>query len=97
VLTFNAFAQTLDATTLTIENWNGSLAGGGADQLIFAGDPLAFQAVFDQSEIIFSGYTPGYSIINGAGTFEVVAPVPEPASLSLVAIGAMALLRRRRA
>jgi hypothetical protein len=106
-LTFNAFAQDNDGSILNIVNWSGNpLSGGGADQLLFAtladgSGVTAFEALFLDSEINFvgAGFIPGYEIkyTPGATTFEVVAAVPEPGSLSLLVLGGFALLRRRRA
>ncbi len=68
-----------------------------------SGSPLSGTMTFDNTTISGLGLTPGtYTWTWGAGStadsFVVTVPsVPEPASLSLMALGAAALLPRRRA
>jgi len=57
-------------TTLTINNWNGNLAGGGSDQLLVS-NGTAFNAAY-LGAITFAGYGAGAQIISVAGKFEVV-------------------------
>lgn len=88
--------QLNDGSTITLANWSGSFSGGSGDQWLFAGEPVDFTSVFSQSEVIFDGFGPGYSIIDGAGIYEVVA-VPEPAAYALLtACGALLVVVRRR-
>jgi fibronectin-binding autotransporter adhesin len=102
-LTFGSITQALDGSVLTINNWAGSpdtLAN--SDQLLFTGAPSDFTSQFDQNEVIFSGYGPGYAALDtGNGTYQIVptaatTTVPEPASLALLTLGAAALLTRRK-
>lgn len=84
---------------LVIRGWDGNLAGGGAEQLLFGSsasgltpaqvsqisfvDPLGAPAGTYGAQILASG--------------EVVPLVPEPAILGMVAMSSILVLRRRRA
>jgi hypothetical protein len=72
--------STRTAGTLTINDWSGSLSGGGTDQIIFANalDPTFL------SNINFTGFSPG-AVQLGDGE---IVPVPEPATW---VVGAMVL------
>ncbi len=99
LLTFSsAPIQTNDGSTLTIANWNGTPdVGGGGDQLLFVGSTTDFTSVFDQSEIIFTGYGSGYQLIDDGSFYEVVAiSAPEPTSMAFLVLGGAGLLRHRR-
>jgi fibronectin-binding autotransporter adhesin len=90
-----------NGSTLTIANWNGVPdTGNGTEQLLFTGaDASAFTSQFSQDQVVFTGFAPGYTTIQEGANFEVVpstAPVPEPASLAMLGLGAAALLTRRR-
>ncbi len=68
ILTVGAGTRT--AGTLTINNWNGNLTGGGSDQLLVS-NATAFNATY-LGAITFAGYGTGAQIISVGGKFEVV-------------------------
>jgi autotransporter-associated beta strand protein len=85
--------------TLTISNWNGSLSGGGADEL-FCGSSNSALTAGQLSDIVFINP-------NGlSGQFQAtilptgeIVPVPEPMSLVILSFGVACLLgygRQRR-
>jgi len=92
--------------TLTIADWNGSLSGGGADEL-FLGLSNSGLTQAQLGEIVFvnpDGLVGDYQATILA-TGEIVpvlgsAPVPEPSTLALSGLGALGLLayawRRRK-
>jgi mucin-19 len=90
--------------TLAIANWNGSMAGGGADELIF-GSSSSGLTLSQLGEIVFSNPN-GLSSDYGATilpTGEVVPGAmlsPEPSDIAILTSGAFLLvgfaLRRRR-
>ncbi|MGA2061036.1 MAG: autotransporter-associated beta strand repeat-containing protein [Thermoguttaceae bacterium] len=84
--------------TLTISNWNGSLSGGGADELFFGSSNSAL-ALGQLNDVIFTNPN-GLSGSYQAGilaTGEIV-PVPEPAAITLLIAAALGMLfyRKRR-
>ena len=90
------------AGILTIQNWIGNPLGGTDgvnDRLVFLGAPVDFTTVFpNQTDVSFTGFDPGYAVIDFVGSYEIV-PVPEPSSTAM--LGAAALLgltgfRKRR-
>jgi len=98
ILQFASGAQT--SGVLSVLNWEGDFAGGGADQLRFTTDPGdAFLAA-----VQFDGYGLGEALsLDMGGWFEIVPKqvqpqeIPEPASAILLTSGAAALgVRRRR-
>jgi autotransporter-associated beta strand protein len=88
---FAGFSHTA-GTTLAITNWVGNAAGGTDgtdDRLVFNGLYTDFTSSFSQAQVSFNGSS-GYAAINFGGTsYEIVAPVPEPATTAL--IGSIAL------
>ena len=80
--------------TLTILDWEGSLSGGGADELFFGSSASALTSG-QLSEIIFEnpdGLTGNYEATI-LPTGEIVpVPVPEPSTFVLLGIGAISLL-----
>lgn len=86
---------------LTINNWSGSVTGGGADQLIFhvpASDPINSPAFLNN--VFFTGIGIGAKVIDFGSYIEIV-PVPEPSTyllgLGLIAGGFFLRRRLRRA
>jgi hypothetical protein len=86
VVTFrSAPIQSNNGSKLTITNWSGvAVTGGGAERLVFAGTPTDFSTVFSQSEVVFSGFTPGYKLVSGAGSYEVVPKLPDPGTVMTI-------------
>lgn len=96
LLTFGGSGVGAWTGKLTIDNWSGSLTGGGIDQVRFTGISIAnFQAAVDPNEVLFSGFGSGYSIVGVDNNFELVA-IPEPGSVGLLAGGVGLLLGLRR-
>lgn len=90
--TLNFASGAWTAGTLTVSNWSGSVAmGGGTDQFRL----LAMPAANFLSSVNFTGYEPGARVFN-YGTYVEVLPTPEPATVALLALGALALVRRQR-
>ena len=78
--------------TLTISNWNGSLSGGGADELFF-GSSYSALAPWQLNDVIFTnpnGLSGSYQA-EILATGEIV-PVPEPSSIVLLIAAAAAAL-----
>ena len=101
-----SFADSSGATwtagkTLTVEDWNGLLTGGGTEKLLFGSSNSALTGS-QLGEIQFlnpaglPAATYGATILS---TGEIV-PIPEPGTLALLAAGLIGLLayawRRRR-
>jgi hypothetical protein len=63
-------------STLYVEGWNGSLSGGGADQLIF-GNSASALTMSQLQQFRFSGFPSGYWFAKILPTGEVV-PTPVP-------------------
>ena len=85
-------------TTLTIKGWDGSLAGGGAEQVLFGSSasgltPAQVSQIFFLDPLGAPAGTYGASILSSG---EVVPLVPEPAILGMVAMSSLLVLRRRR-
>jgi autotransporter-associated beta strand protein len=89
-LSFSSGTRT--AGSLTIDNWSGSLAGGGTDQLRF---DSALDSTF-LANINFTGFDPGALQIS-FGSYVEIVPVPEPATvLASLALASLGLWRERR-
>jgi autotransporter-associated beta strand protein len=104
-LTFASGAYT--SGVLSITNWSGVPLTAGLDgvndRLIFAGDNtarLAFLSAFNQSSILFGGFSSGYTALQFDANYFEVVPVPEPSAaltaLGLIGLGAWREGRRRR-
>ena len=103
-LSFAGFAShTAGTTSLTVDNWSGmrfqSGTEGARDRLILAGNAGDFRSAFAQNDILFSGFSPGYSAIQfDPGHYEIVA-VPEHGQTAMagaVALCALIGYRERR-
>jgi len=83
--------------TLSITDWTGLAAGGGAEQLLFGGNPLTAAQLAAITFFNPAGFAAGTYSAKLVGN-EVVPDVlvPEPASAILVLLGASALGARRR-
>ncbi|MGB7158453.1 MAG: autotransporter-associated beta strand repeat-containing protein [Tepidisphaeraceae bacterium] len=87
------------AGPLDVYNWTGTLnAGGGADQLYFGtnGSGLSPSQLAQLTFYSDAGITPVGHVATQLLTGEVVAALPEPTAASMLALGAVMLLRRRR-
>jgi hypothetical protein len=89
------FASLTNATlaSLTIDNWSGSGAGGGADQLKFTS--VANWTPANLAAVTFTGFAPGAVIVNG-DELVPAALVPEPGSIAVLLTSGIVLLRRGR-
>jgi T5SS/PEP-CTERM-associated repeat protein len=95
ILTFSSLASHTGGSLWHIQNWEGTPAGGGTDQIKFADLGASLTAGF-LADVRFSGHPPGAALL---GTGEIV-PVPEPASvIAGLALGGLILAGewRRRA
>jgi hypothetical protein len=81
-------------STLTITGWTGLAGASGTAGKIFFGNSAAGLTSGQLSQINFSGYSNGATILS---TGEIVA-VPEPATWALLAFSltVVTVLRRRR-
>jgi fibronectin-binding autotransporter adhesin len=70
ILTIGPGNGSRNVGTLTINNWNGNLAGGGADQFLVNSATGLTAGLL--TNITFAGYGAGAQIISVAGKFEVV-------------------------
>jgi autotransporter-associated beta strand protein len=90
-----AFANSSGNTwsgTLTIQNWNGSSTGGGADQIFFDSNASGLSGS-EVADILF--LNPTVNGVSETGLFdgtilssgEIVAAIPEPGTFAAVALG----------
>lgn len=84
--------------TLSIYNWTGNVAGGGADEVFFGTDSTGLRPSQLNGILFYSG--PGTGFLGTAGilgTGEIV-PVPEPATIlaGLLMVGAAGWSQRRQ-
>jgi fibronectin-binding autotransporter adhesin len=84
--------------TVSITDWNGSAAGGGAEQLLFGGGALTPTQIAAITFLNPAGFDAGtYSAKLIAGELVPGVLIPEPASAVLALLGATVLgVRRRR-
>jgi hypothetical protein len=89
VVTFASLASF--GSGLTINNWSGSVAGGGTEQILFTNTSGWTPAFL--SQVTFTGFDPGAQFI---GNELVPLPIPEPTTiLGLTLVGSTLLMRRR--
>lgn len=98
IIQFGGLGTHTAGTDLLITNWNGNVAGGGPERLLFSGNESEFQALYTQNDVFFNGIA-GYDTVQFSGYYELV-PIPEPstwigAALALAAIGWMSRKSRR--
>ncbi|RYG40642.1 choice-of-anchor A family protein [bacterium] len=83
--------QQISTLTIGQRDFNGSILAPGASVIVDGGNVNGH--VIANSLLVNNGK----ELHMGSGiTFNGVTPVPEPASLAALAVGAAALLRRRR-
>jgi autotransporter-associated beta strand protein len=90
VASFSSF-ENPDGRILRIENWNGSLSGGGSTQLRIASFDPSLLPSFE-----FVNYPPGAAAIDFGSYIEVVPAVPEPGVLGFAAGAVLGLFFRCR-
>jgi autotransporter-associated beta strand protein len=91
-----SFSGYTTGKTLTIGHWDGSLAGGGQDQLLLSGLSTAPSVDFLNAITFSNGYGTGAAAIDfGSGNYEIV-PIPEPSSTALIgSLGLVGLVTLR--
>ncbi|MCS7064258.1 MAG: hypothetical protein NZM04_09520, partial [Methylacidiphilales bacterium] len=101
---FNGYTNFAGNTnTLTINNYTGvpHLGNTNTDRIYFSGTPGGFApGEYTDSRFVFTGFAPGYKIIqHGASLWEVV-PIPEPSTYAAIALLLISLVifeaRRRQ-
>lgn len=93
----NSRAQAFNGT-LSIYNWTGNAAGGGADEVFFGADSTGLRLSQLNGIQFYSG--PGTGFLGTAGILASgeIVPVPEPATIfaGLLMVGAVGWNQRRR-
>ena len=90
VIQFAGVGTHTASTILQIINWDGSLGGGGSEELLFAGTTTDFTSKFTQTEVSFNNVL-GYDAIQFSGFYEIT-PVPEPSTWVGAALAMSAVL-----
>jgi len=86
---------------LTVNNWDGLFlpGGGGNDQFRVTSLPLTTvlsNIQFSPTAVYPLGFLPGARAINFGSYFELVPTIPEPVGVSILGLGALISLSRRR-
>ena len=96
--TFDVTITAKDASAAT-ETWTGTFAGYGTFALPFSGGSGSIDLNHVTSiQYLFDSAKGGVVVGNGGGdyTFDLLGTTPEPATLSMLALGGLLVIRRRR-